>query len=275
MPNNMKKKIIACLMTAFLAGGCFHHSMAQDFAPKAGDKQVSLRLGRAVDYGTLTRYEVNSGVSTSDATTYMSQPVSVYSFNDNSNSIVNAIGVEFKYFLTSQIALSLGGSGMITSSPAQDYVSGVYEEASVPGTYLPNYGYADGETTKQFYVDLGGDYYFTTKVPRLFPYAGVRANMVYAQMTIFDGYRGLDSDGEVISTYDDRTGEAYAFGGSIVGGVDYYLADGFFLGLEIKAASYMYNAKRIFHQQGMEAQEGVSHVTSFLSQPVIKLGFKF
>ncbi len=269
------KRILVTFIIMTISGGFFHNSFAQNFGPERGDKQVSLRLGKAVDYGTLTSYEVNQGIESE--TTSMSQPVSIYSMNGNSsnNDIVNAIGIELKYFLSSKLALRLDGSGMITSTPSQDYVTGVNIDATYPGTSIPNFAYQDGKTTKQFYADLGVDYYFETKVSRLFPFVGIQGNSVYAQMEIFDGYRGVDDSGEVISSYDVRRGEAYGFGGSIVAGVDYYLAEGFFLGVEIKAASYMYNAKRIFHQQGMAAQSGVSHVTSFLAQPILKLGFKF
>ena len=66
-------------------------------------------------------------------------------------------------------------------------------------------------------------------------------------MEIFDGFRGFDKDAGVIPTYDNRLGEIYGVGGSLVGGFDYYFAEGLFLGIEIKAASYMYNVKEIYH----------------------------
>nr|WP_319399365.1 BT1926 family outer membrane beta-barrel protein [uncultured Carboxylicivirga sp.] len=268
----MKKKVIFSI--ACVLGLCSLSINAQDYAPQAGDKIVSLRLGKAVDYPSLSSYEVNRG--TTNSSVNMAQPVTRSSFFNDNSSIVNAIGVEAKYFITSNIAARIAGGGLMVSSPSQDAVEGVGDVYNdYPGTAIPGYAHMEGRTTMQFYGDLGVDYYFTTKVPRLFPYVGLQGNGVYGQMEISDGYRGLDGNGQVIPSYDTRRGEVYAFGGSLVGGVDYYLAEGFFFGFEIKAASYMYNVKRIFHQQGMEAQDADSHVTSLFAEPVIKLGFKF
>lgn len=269
----MKLKLIVNIICFVLLAGIISVN-AQDFVSQAGDKMVSLRLGKAVDYPSLTSYEVNSG--TTNSSVNMSQPVDVYSFYGDNNSIVNAIGIEAKYFLSSNVALRIGGGGMMVSSPAQDAVDGIGDiNTDYPGTAIPGYAHQDGKTTMQFYGCLGADYYFATKVPRLFPYLGLQGNGVYGQMEIFDGYRGLDNNGEVVPTYDTRRGEVYAFGGSLIGGIDYYLSEGFFFGFEIKAASYMYNVKRIFHQQGLEAQEADSHVSRFLAEPVLKIGFKF
>nr|WP_319399363.1 BT1926 family outer membrane beta-barrel protein [uncultured Carboxylicivirga sp.] len=270
----MNRKIIVKVLCMLLVMGGYTQAEAQEYAPQAGDKTISLRLGKSVDYPSLSYYEVNAGMSSNSVS--IGQPVSRSSFYSDGNSIVNAIGVEGKYFLTSNIALRLAGGGMIVSSPSRDAVEGVGSVYyDYPGTAIPGYAHLEGRTTMQFYGDVGADYYFATKVPRLFPYAGVQANGVYGQMEIYDGYRGLDGNGEVIPTYDTRRGEVYAFGGSLVGGVDYYLAEGFFFGFEIKTVSYMYNVKRIFHQQGMEAQEAASHVTTIFAEPVLKIGFKF
>jgi len=285
----MKKILFVCMICVLALLGISNMAIAQEYAPQAGDKIVSLRLGRAVDYGDVNFYEINRG--TQSSSTSISQPYSATNYQ--TNSVVNAIGVEAKYFVTSQIAVRFAGSGIISSSPSRDAVQGVSDPTGVnyPGTTLPSYVMLEGKTTKQFHIDLGADYYFTTKIARLQPYAGIQLNSIYGQMEIFDGFRGVyqqdqgkwidgeyvvtAEEGEVIPTYDTRRGEAYGLGASIVGGIDYYLAEGFFLGVEIKGASYMYNVKKIFHQQGMEAQDAATHNTSFLTQPVIKLGFKF
>ena len=271
----MKKILFVCIVCVLSLGGFSYQVKAQEYAPQAGDKIVSLRLGKAVGVGYVNYYDVNQ-VANGMQNTRISQPSSVAN-GFTSNEIVNAIGVEAKYFLTSNIALRFAGSGILSSSPARDAQEGVQDPDgnNYPGATIPGFRHLEGKTTKQFYIDLGADYYFTTKIARLQPYAGVQVNSLYGQLEIFDGYRGLDGNGEVIPTYDTRRGEAYGLGGSIVGGIDYYLGEGFFLGLEIKGVSYMYNVNRIFHQPGMEAQESAAHNTSFLTQPVLKIGFKF
>jgi len=271
----MKKILFVCIICVLSLLGISNTVSAQEYAPQTGDKIVSLRLGKAVSVGYVSYNSVNQ-VANGSQNTHISQPNSVANDFTN-NNIVNAIGIEAKYFLKSNIALRFAGSGILSASPAQDVTEGVQDPDgnNYPGTTIPAFRHLEGKATKQFYLDLGADYYFATKIARLQPYLGVQLNSNYGQLEIFDGYRGLDGGGEVIPTYDTRRGEAYGLGGSVVGGVDYYLAEGLFLGLEIKAASYMYNVNRIFHQPGMEAQEAATHNTSFLTQPVIKLGFKF
>ncbi len=50
------------------------------------------------------------------------------------------------------------------------------------------YQMMEGSTTKQFYVDLGADYYFASNYSRVNPYGGVQFNSAYGQMEIFDGF---------------------------------------------------------------------------------------
>jgi len=269
------------MVTMFLlAGGV----MAQSFGPQAGDKSMALRFGRAVSFGDVQYAEVNSAVNESEYWNFdgvapsLSAPSS--SGFSTQNSMTNMIGVEAKYFITSQIAARFSGAGAVMSSPAADAVMGTGEasvdgEPAYPGTYVPGWEMMESRTTKQFYVDLGADYYFASNYSRVNPYGGVQVNATYGQMEIADGFRGVDDNGEVIPTHDTRRGEAYGLGGSIVGGIDYYLSEGMFLGIEIKAFNYMYNAKRVYHQSGMEAQDAATHNTAIFSQPVIKLGFRF
>ena len=73
----------------------------------------------------------------------------------------------------------------------------------------------------------------------------------------------------------EAVSENYGLGGSVVGGVDYYVAEGLFLGMEIKAFSYMYSVNRIFPQPGMEGGDADNHHIGIFSNPMFKIGFKF
>ena len=250
---------------------------AQEFGPQAGDMSLSLRFGRAVSFSDIDAYEVDMSTENDYSENDLPAANEPYSINySTSSSFTNISGVEFKYFVTNQIAVRFSGSGALSGLPSQDQTPGVTDPSGVnyPGTTIPGWSMLEGKTTKQFYIDLGADYYFTSKYDRVSPYGGLQFNSVYTQMEIFDGFRGVEDD-EVIPTYDTRRGEGFSYGFSVIGGIDYYLTDALILGIEVKALSYMYAGKKIFHQPGMSAQAADKHVMSFLAQPSIKLGFRF
>src|SRR5690554_2830562 len=250
---------------------------AQEFGPQAGDMSLSLRFGKAVSFD-IDAYEVNRNTDSYYSDYDLPAANEPYSINYNtSSSFTNISGVEFKYFVTNQIAVRFSGSGALSGLPSQDQTPEITDPSGVnyPGTTIPGWRMLEGKTSKQFYIDLGADYYFSSKYDRVSPYGGVQFNSVYSQMEIFDGFRGVDEDDEVIPTFDTRRGEGFSYGFSLIGGIDYYLTDALILGIEVKALSYMYAGKKIFHQPGMSAQPADKHVMSFLAQPSIKLGFRF
>lgn len=271
----MKHVFIRCLVLCllFLAS---HSTNAQATGPKAGDLSAAIKFGKALSFSDLNASELyRSGQVNYNNTLPKLQTPSSADFSTE-NSVTNMIGAEIKYFLTDRVALRLSGGGSIQSTPSKDAISGVEDPAGeyYPGTYLPAYSMSEGHTKQQYFMDLGTDYYFSTST-RVTPYAGIQFNGSYAQMELFDGYAGLDSNNEVIPTKDTRKGEAFAWGGSLVGGADYYLAEGFFIGIEIKAFNYMYAGKKVYPQSGMEPQTADNHNWLFLSQPSMKLGFSF
>ncbi len=284
----MKNKITTSLCSlAILLGGFFTGAMAQSpegdtmsFAPQKGEMMFSLRFGKAIDYSDLQYGEISQY---NQVATVIDQPYAVTdrytdkNVNNNGNLKVNSVGIEFKYFITTEIAARIAGSGMISSSPSQDYIEGVYDDSRsfMPGVDLSSYDDIEGETRMQFNFDLGADYYFKTKLDRLHPYAGAEFNFLYARAEYATAYEGLDNSGNVILSAGPRLGEVYGLGGSIVTGLDYYIVQGVFLGVELKTASYMYNAKKIFFQEGVEAYDANTYNTTFCDQFTFKLGFKF
>jgi outer membrane protein W len=271
----MKQIFITCLILCLLFM-VQHSTKAQATGPQSGDISVAIKFGKAISFSDLSAYELHrSGWVYANNTLPKLQTPSSANFSTE-NSVTNMIGAEVKYFLTNQIAFRLSGGGSIQSNPSRDAVSGVEDPSGEydPGTYLPAYSMSEGHTKQQYFLDLGTDYYFSTST-RVNPYAGIQFNGSYAQMELFDGFSGLDNNNEVIPTKDTRKGEAFAWGGSLVGGADYYLAEGFFIGIEIKAFNYMYVGKKIYPQSGMEPQTADNHNWMFLSQPSLKLGFSF
>ena len=286
----MKNKITKCLCSlAILLGGFFYGAMAQSpegeavsmsFAPQKGEMMLSLRFGRAIDYADLQYGEISQYNQASTAIAHPSAVTDRYTdmnLDNNGNLKVNSVGVEFKYFITSQIAARVGGSGLISSSPSQDYIEGVYSNTGsfTPGVDLSSYDDIEGETRMQFDFNLGADYYFKTKLERLHPYAGAEFNFLYARAEYATAYEGLDNSGNVILSAGPRLGEVCGIGSSVVAGLDYYIVEGLFVGVEMKAASFMYNAKCIYFQEGMEAYDANTYNTTFCDQFTFKIGFKF
>lgn len=240
--------------------------MAQGMGPQAGSKSIALKFGRGVDYSDISYSQINN-LSTSST---LSTPYTLADSNYGNNDVTNIIGIEAKYFVASNIAVSVSGSGVISNSPAQDLVEG-YNNGDVAGSDIPTYNHVTGRSTKQFYVNLGGNYYFNVGSNRVFPYAGAEFNSVYGHMQVFDGYKGASN----LDFFEPRNGEFYALGASAVGGIDYFVSEGLFIGLDIRVASYMYNVKSLVLQPGLEPQQAVTHNTSFFSYPSFKLGFMF
>jgi hypothetical protein len=57
--------------------------------------------------------------------------------------------------------------------------------------------------------------------------------------------------------------------------MDYYVADGMFIGFEFKPISYIYTYARKFPAPGLEMLESDAHTWAFFNQIYFKLGFNF
>ena len=255
----MKKIIFSVVLTIT---SCL--AMAQGFGPQAGDISLSLQLGRAENLNDVQYITKNQS-------TYPIYAPSNSSASSSSNSLVNMLGVEGKYYLSDNFALRLSGMGLISNTPAQQEVPGVpnpdYNASSgLPVMTIPNYADVPSSSRYQFVANLGADYYFSVGNDRIYPYTGAQLNGTYSQRKDFTL---LEDD------LGERVSETYGLGGSFVTGVDYYVAKGFFLGLEIKAFSYMYSVNRIFPQPGMEAGDAGNHFIGIFSNPTLKIGFTF
>lgn len=244
----------------------------------AQQQAISL-FGRSTPFYDLNSVEINSYASSTSSylITYglgVGNPRDVaYS---SSNDVTNMIGVEGKYFVTSEIAARLSFSGAFDGSPSRDFTEGVDDPTGeyYPNTYLPPYKMKEGYSRQRFFLDLGADYYLPSNYERVAPYAGVQFNTIYGKMEVFDGFRGLKNN-EVIATFAKRNGVGYSIGGSIVAGIDYYLSESMLLGIEIKALSYFYSVKKVYSQPGIKPQISDSHNTSYFASPTLKIGFRF
>jgi outer membrane protein W len=259
------RKLIVLLLVAL---GTSIVTNAQDgFGPSAGDISVSLQLGKAESFSNL-QYVAKPSTS-SDYSLYTPYATTV---STSDNSMMNMIGVEGKYFVTDQIAVRLSGMGIIDVTPAQTSVPGVtyyntqLQNAGVSSIVLPAYNAIESKTTHRFTANVGGDYYFAVDSRRVCPYGGAMLSFNYGRHQYFT----LDDD-----DLGARFSETYGLGGSVVGGIDYYVAEGMFLGFEVKAFNYIYSVNKLAPVAGVEAYDANTHTISFLSNPVFKIGFKF
>lgn len=269
------RKLLALILICCTGGFAFAQS---GFGPVAGDVTVSLQLGRAESFSNLTY--VQKPVDTNNGQYYLSAPYAT-TVSSNDNSLVNMIGVEGKYFLSNQIALRLSGMGIIDLTPAQEETPGatvslynyfdpktvqMLQSQGVTDVVIPSYAPIESKTTHRFVGNIGADYYFQVASPRVHPYLGVLATFNYGRHQ----YYTLDDD-----DLGSRFFETYGIGASLTGGVDYYLAEGMFVGLEIKAFSYLYSVNNLTPMPGVETYDADSHTVGFLTNPMFKIGFKF
>ncbi len=231
----------------------------ETYGPKAGDISLSLQLGKAEDFDDLQYLEVNQ-----DSYTIYVPGNSTVSTSDN--SLINMIGVEGKFFLSDRNAIRLDFMGVMSATPAQDEVDGIsysYDDEST--TVIPSYTSVPSSGVYKFVGSLGFDHYFSVRNKRLWPYLGAQ----------FNGKYGRRQDYEAEDDLSERISEVIGLGGSVVTGVDYYVGPGMFLGLEVKACSYMYSISRIYPVAGVEAGQAFNHTLGFFSNPMLKIGFTF
>lgn len=210
---------------------------------QAGDIAVALQLGRGENFGDLNYVNKNSD------TYYLSAPTNS-TLSTSSNSLVNMIGAEVKYFLASNLAINVSGMGMISASPAQQNVPGVesLSDGTTNDMAIPAYNYVESVASSKYAFNLGADYYLVSG--RVAPFVGVQGNFMYGQNKYFT----LEDD-----DLGERFSENYGFGGGLVAGCDYHVAEGMFIGLQVKAVRYMYTVANQTPQPGMEAMAADNH----------------
>ncbi len=259
----MKKILLSIILTMTVG-----LVMAQGFGPQAGDISVSLKLGKAENFSNLKLLYMYNG-------TYTIYSPSNTTASTSSNSIVNMIGVEGKRFLSSNIAVAVNFMGTMSNSPGQDAVEGVsyYDEDTYETTVMvPAYESVSTTGEYKFVGSIGADYYLSVGNDRIYPYVGGRIQGLYGRSEVIPIV-----DYEDVDTYaiDEQIAENYGLGGAVVGGIDYYIGSGIFLGFEVKVGSYLYSVSRFFPNSGLEAIEASNHSITFLSNPMFKIGFTF
>ena len=235
---------------------------AQDNTPKKGDFTVAATVG----YNTYTTVDAMNGTSTGNT----SYGASATPINLQSQKLM--IGIEGGWFFHDLWKVTLGGGMNISSQPGYDAVEGVYGDDELDSNWdatgsIPGYGEVINESTMQFHVYTGVDRYFDNlfNVKNLLPYAGVRVGYAYSRNTeLANEWVGGKS-----------LGESFNIRGALTIGVDYFVTEAFFMGIQVDPFAYTYTRCTYKPEEGLRNLEADSNNFSFIAAPTLKVGFKF
>jgi hypothetical protein len=244
----------------------------RNLGPSKGTVDVSLLLGKAQSFSNwLVLPDANSS-------SYSIQTPGMYSDITN-NSAINMIGVEGKWFFSKTWALRLTAVGNISAGKGYEGSPGVPAAAGTTTVLLPFYAGVPSLTNHEVIVNVGFDKYFATSNDHLFWYLAPVINFHYNRLT---GKNSADfvatSQAPYFAIVDPGTaryGEGVGIGLSGITGCEYYTKEGVFFGFEIRGANYTYLMNTQRPMDGLSTLKSDSHNFSFLSQPTLKIGFRF
>ena len=300
------------------------------FGPKKGQWEVSLNLGRGqffndanglyyllpAEDGTAIGIGSNAGTLEMVAGTgndHVSADIATYVLNTgsmNANSIINIAGIQAKYFISDNWAISFGGAYNMNMQPGKDYQEG-QKSFIDPAKYDPinpadddltgKVGVGDiygqkavlGVTSNSGIANLGVDYYFhINRAPRVTPYVGVLGQFKIARIdsyypytgqvirddidkVIEDEYKDQDLKFEELDIYrSNRAGNAMGFAVGVNFGVDFSVTENLILGINVAPVLYQYNLVQL-QVMGQDTYNVYNHNISVFKYPQLKFGFRF
>lgn len=304
------------------------------FAPKKGQWQIDLVLGQGQFFndaiGLYYLLPNEDGSSTGISLTqifpnvyegeimglgnsYISADLSTYVLNIgslNANSLVNIAGLQGRYFISNRWDINLMAAYNVNMQPSKDFIEGQYSQLSVDARHLDVsntkvlVGVGDiyaqkailGAVTNSLMAQVGSNFYFNVKNPRINPYIGVFGQFKMARIESYYPYTGqvveditnwaVTESGVGVSLssgleYEDiaiyrtqRAGQVLGFGAGITAGVSYAVAEGLILGFEVAPVAYQYS---LMHLQvaGQDAYFAMNHNIRAFTYPQLKLGIRF
>lgn len=299
----IKKLCILLLSVCTVAPGMAQQYSSSDasFAPKKGQWQVSAVIGNNQMFNQDMEYLLptywNGDV---DATEGFNVPVGLpgtdfqsgdpgYYLNLgdlNSNTLMNLIGIQGKYFLTDRWDVNAMFSMNINATPSRDYIEGDHTVTELP---IQDYKYIEGRIQNAWTVQLGSNYYFNTKNERINLYAGgvlgwqmgrIQTSYPYTGETVIDEDMSEETDEDLnyesvqLYTPNSRAGQIFGLRVGAVAGIEYSIAKGLILGFEVQPISYRYDCIQICPKGSAVYQAG-HHSIGFFATPNLKIGFRF
>ena len=283
MTKKLSIFLVAVLAVASLAAQPVERSGSAQFAPRAGQWQVNLVLGRGLFFPVEnSSYLLPSAFSGDDlglpdgGTSNQSGDPAVWFHvgSLNNNSIGNMAGIQAKYFITNRIEVNAMFSMDIGVQQKRDYQDGV--GGVVP---LAGYQYVLGRLTNDWLATLGSNYYFNNCNGRIFPYLGLLGGFQHARIQTIFPYTGeLFFEGEEVFMAEEiyahaRAGEVFGITGAITAGIEYNLLPGLNIAFEVRPFSYMYTLGRMY-SEGLNWNANV-HQIKFFALPQFKIGIRF
>lgn len=299
----IKKLCILLLSVCTVAPGMAQQYSSSDasFAPKKGQWQVSAVIGnnqmfdQNMEYLLPTywngssnpEYAFNNPVGLPGTNFQSSDPGYWLNLgNLNSNSLMNLIGIQGKYFLTDRWDVNAMFSMNISATPSRDYIEGDHTVTELP---IQDYKYIEGRIQNAWTVQLGSNYYFNTKNERINLYAGgvlgwqmgrIQTSYPYTGETVKDEDMSEETDEDLnyesvqLYTPNSRAGQIFGLRVGAVAGIEYSIAEGLILGFEVQPISYRYDCIQICPKGSAVYQAG-HHSIGFFATPNLKIGFRF
>ncbi len=279
--------LLLCLMAAPMLAQtiCSKHCDGVLFAPQKGQWQFTLLLGNGGNFyneGLTAKLMPfsdgdynNVGISNSDITSLLN--INGY----NNNSITKVVGLEAKYFVSNCWALNFQFAMNINVTPKKDFVEGDFSVAELP---IPNQTAIDAQMTNYWYTSVGADRYFKVNNPRIHPFVGVQAGFQMARVEASRAYYGDtadDPDGDLNGELPEYTyyansnaGQVFGIKAAGVAGVEYSLAPGLIVGLQVQPLAYRYDVIQLC-PKGFDKYNATHHNIKLLDMAQVKVGFRF
>ncbi|GAA4315347.1 hypothetical protein GCM10023115_27010 [Pontixanthobacter gangjinensis] len=242
------------------------------YAPVGGDFSISVLFGRGnfFDTGLMAPSSpvVNWTVEGEGPYADMIDP--------NENDASNMVGVEGRFFLSNRFALKLSGGAIFRNTPSRSNIESFtnFEEENNQ-VWIPNYASVESDKRTDLNFNLGAELHFDSRFKRVSPYVGFTFPFYYARRSAYDPAVITQANEPVIVDIGERHTEVFGVGAQIIGGVDFHLMEGLYMGAEVKPVSYLYAYSQKSPGPGLENLEANSNTFSFFGQTFLKLGFKF
>ena len=265
----MKTRLFITAALAFLLTlPAFAQSGVEYSKPKAGTFQFEVLLGNT---GFLSQEGdgFNYLLPDENSIGFYGQETYYMNLGDmNSNAINNMAGVRAAVYVHPQLDINVLFGMNMHMTPGKDYVDGDY---TIPDMPIPDMQYVSTEMEYALLSQLGVNWHFNTKNPRVSPYVGVVGGFQWARINAILPYTGDDKD---LLQASCQAGQAWAPQAGVTFGVDYQLAPGLILGLEVHPAMGQLTVLEL-HPSGLEPYVLTNHSLKFMSAPRVKLGFRF
>ena len=205
-----------------------------------------------------------------------------------SNSVLNMVGVQGQYFITSEIDVNAMFAMNISGTPKKDYQDGISYAINDAGitnySVLPTYRYIEGRLTSSWMANVGGNYHFVMSNNKINCYGGARFGAQMGRVQTTRPYTGLvgnaaagddvHEDYEVYYTTGSRLGQVWAIQAALIGGIEYEFTRGFVFGFEVAPVAYQYSVIEV-GPKGYEKFFATNHNVKIFATPNLKIGFRF